>query len=346
MPTVSKKTIKKSPQFITKQKIRFNKFMARRPHRSLRLTRRRDYIRPLELPGLFAFTKEVTRVLWRHRRTFFLLGALYALLFTVFVGAQSEEAYVMLGDTLKEAGGQLAEGGIGVVGEASLLLLSVTTGNLGGELSEAQQVVSILLFLLVWLTTVWLLRNFLAGHKVKLRDGLYNSGAPLFATIIIALLVAIQLLPVAFAGIGYNAALVTGLLNGGIATMLFWLAAGLLVVLSLYWITSSLFALIIITIPGMYPYKAIVTAGDLMVGRRIKILLRWLWMLLVMAVTASVLLLPVILIDMALKQTWPLLSGVPIVPFIVVFFTSCATIWMTAYVYLLYRKVVDYVPTK
>lgn len=346
MPTVSKKASSKLQRCVGEQKKRLDQFMARRPHRSLRLTRRRDYVRPLALPGLFVFTKEVTRVLWRHRRTFFLLGVLYAVLFAVFVGGQSEDAYVLLGDTLKQAGSQMVEGGIGVVGEAALLLLSVTTGSLGGELTEAQQLVSILLFLMVWLTTVWLLRNILAGHKVKLRDGLYNAGAPLFATIIIAVLIAVQLLPVALAAVGYNAALVSGLLDGGIATMLFWVAAGLLSVLSLYWITSSLFALVIITIPGMYPYKAIVTAGDLMVGRRLKVLLRWIWMILTVGFVGFVLLVPIILLDMWLKQLVPAVSGIPIVPFIVLLFTAYAAIWMAGYVYLLYRKVVDNAPAR
>ena len=346
MPTVSKKATSNLKRVFVKQRSRLDQFMARRPHRSFRLTRRRDYLQPLVLPGLFAFTKEVTVVLWRHKRTFLLLGGLYALLFAIFVGGQSEEAYVILGDTLKQAGGQIVEGGIGVVGEAALLLLSVTTGSLGGELTEAQQLVSILLFLMIWLTTVWLLRNILAGHKVKLRDGLYSAGAPLFATIIIAVLITIQLLPVALAAVGYSAALVSGLLSGGVATMLFWLAAGLLSVLSLYWITSSLFALIIITVPGMYPYKAIVTAGDLVVGRRLKVLLRWAWMILVVGLVAFALLVPIILLDMWLKQLVPAISGIPIVPFVVLLFTAYAAIWMAGYVYLLYRKVVDYVPAK
>src|SRR5690606_2563192 len=154
------------------------------------------------------------------------------------------------------------------------------------------------IFLLTWLTTVWLLRNVLAGHKVKLRDGLYNAGSPIFATVVVIVFIAIQLIPVALALIGYSAALASGLLDGGAATMLFWIGAALLVVLSLYWITSSLFALIIVTLPGMYPYQAIRTASDLMLGRRTKILFRWLWMALTVVVAWLVVMLPIILLDM------------------------------------------------
>lgn len=344
MPTASKKT--PFSKFIRKQKKRLDQFMARRPHRSFRLTRRRDYVQHLALPGLFSFTAEVTKTLWRNKRIFLALGGIYAALYAILVGAQSQENYSALTETLKQASESIAEGGIGVLGEASVLLFSLTTSNLGGELTEAQQIFALLLLLLVWLTTVWLLRNILAGHKVKLRDGIYAAGAPLFATVLIALLIAAQLLPVALATVGYNAAFATGLLDSGVAAMLFWIAAGLLSVLSLYWVTSSLFALIIITIPGMYPYAAIRTAGDLMVGRRLKILVRWVWMGFVMVVAAFIALIPFILMDRALKLVWPALEWVPIVPVAMLIFTTYATIWAAGYVYLLYRKVVDDVSAK
>ena len=211
-------------------------------------------------------------------------------------------------------------------------------------MTEAQQIFSVILFLLSWLTTVWLLRNLLAGHKVRLRDGLYNSGSPLFAMVVVVLVIAIQLIPVAVAFIGYSAALSSGLLAGGAPTMLFWIAASLLGMLSLYWVSSSLFAMIIVTIPGMYPMKAIRSANELMFGRRMLVLLRWIWMMLVLLVVWSIVLLLFILLDMWVKSLWTAIAWLPIVPFIIVVLSAFSTVWISAYVYLLYRKVVDYVP--
>ena len=62
MPTNSKKKQSWFKRQIAAQKIRTEKFLARRPHRSFRLTRRRDAVRELELPGNIAFTGEVSRV--------------------------------------------------------------------------------------------------------------------------------------------------------------------------------------------------------------------------------------------------------------------------------------------
>lgn len=343
MPTSSKK---RPVRFIDRQKKRYQAFLNRRPHRSFQLTRRRDYIRPLELPGNISFTAEVTRTLWKHKKTFILLAVVYVLLFALLVGVQSQDTYSTMSDTLKETGSELFTGNWGAIGQAGLLFLSIASFGVSDESTEAQQIFSVLVFLLIWLTTVWLLRNLLAGHKVKLRDGLYSAGSPLFAMAIIAVIIAIQLIPIAVVLIGYNAALASGLLAGGAASMLFWIGAALLVVLSLYWVTSSLFAMIIVTLPGTYPYQAMKAAGDIMVGRRIKLLLRWLWMGLMVILFWALVMLPIILLDMGLKSLWPAIQGLPIVPVAAILMAALTTIWVSAYVYLLYRKVVDYVPAK
>lgn len=327
------------------QKKRLDSFMARRPHRSFRLTRRREYIRPLVLPGNIAFTNEVNRTLWKYKNTFLLLSFVYVLLYALLVGVQSQDTYTTLTDTLKDTGGEALSGNWGAIGQAGLLFVTIASSGVSSDATEAQQIFSVLIFLMAWLSTVWLLRNLLAGHKVKLRDGLYNSGAPLLAMLCVTVFIAIQLIPVAVATIGYSAATTSGLIDaGGAGAMLFWLAAGLLSVLSLYWITSSLFAMIIVTLPGMYPYRAIRTAGDIMIGRRVTLLLRWLWMVLMVILAWIIVMLPIILIDMGLKALWPAITWLPIVPVAVLIMAGLSTVWFSAYVYLLYRKVVDYVP--
>jgi hypothetical protein len=316
-------------------------FLSRRPHRSFRLTRRRDYRRSLVLPGFFSFTKEVNRTVWRHKRIFIWLGIVYAVLTVGLVGLASQDTYTTLTDTLNETGASVFDGNWGQIGEASLLFLSVVTVGLNATPSEAQQIYAALLVLMVWLTTIWLLRNLLAGHKVRMRDGLYSAGAPLVSSFLIALVMLVQLLPVALAIIGYSAASVSGLLTNGIEAMLFWVAAAGLGALSLYWLTSSFFALIIATLPGMYPMKALRTAGDMMVGRRLRILYRLLWMFLCIAVTWLLVMLPIVLIDTWLKNLWPAIQWLPIIPVVLLLLSTFTLIWACSYVYLLYRKVVD-----
>jgi hypothetical protein len=330
-------------KFIAKQKKRSLAYMEHRPHHSFRMSRRRDYVRPLILPGNLSFTHEVTKTLWKHKKTFLLLALIYTLLYGLLVGIQSQETYSALSDTIKESSTEFFSGDWATFGQVGLLFVGVASGGLNGVTTESQQIFSVLIILLIWLATVWLLRNLLAGHKVRLRDGLYNSGAPLFAMTIVALFITVQLIPVGIALLVYSAASASGLLASGAAAMLFWVGAALLSVLSLYWITSSLFAMSIVTLPGTYPYQALKTASALMLGRRIKILLRWVWMALVVIIFWFVVLIPIIVIDMGLKTLIPAMSLVPIVPVATLLLAAVSTIWVSAYIYLLYRKVVDYV---
>ena len=315
--------------------------LSRRPHRSFRLTRRREYARSLQLPGYFAFTHSVNKLLLKNKKTMLLLAAVYAILTVTLVGIGSQETYTALSDTLEQTGSEVFEGNFAQIGQAALLFVSIGSSGLTSTPGEAQQVYIVLVGLLVWLTTIWLLRNILAGHKVKLRDGLYNAGSPILATLLVVLVLVVQLIPLALAAIGYAAASATGLLTGGVATMLFWVAAGLLAIISLYWITSTFFALVIVTLPGMYPMRALRTAGDMVIGRRLRILLRILWMLIVTGIAGAVILIPAILITTGLTNVWPAVASVPIVPSILMLYGVCVFIWSASYIYLLYRKVVD-----
>jgi hypothetical protein len=123
--------------------------------------------------------------------------------------------------------------------------------------------------------------------------------------------------------------------------MLFWVFAITVATLVLYWITSTLIALVVVTLPGMYPFRALKVSGDLVMGRRLRIMYRWLWAGLVVVLAWAVVMIPVILLDTALKSTWPSIQNVPIVPYIGALMSSATVIWLAAYVYLLYRRIVD-----
>ena len=181
----------------------------------------------------------------------------------------------------------------------------------------------------------------MAGHAVRLRDGLYSAGAPIVSTFIITIFMALHLLPVMLAAIGYVAAKNTGLLDGGIEAMLFWVVAGGLATLSLYWITTSVLAMIVVTLPGMYPMRAMKIAGDMVIGRRLRILLRVLWMLFLLAVVWIVILIPIILISIWIENSVPVLQWVPIVPLTILGLTTLSVIWIASYMYVLYRKIVE-----
>lgn len=322
-------------------KRRIQDLLARRPHRSFRRTRRRDYVRSLKMQGYWSFTFYVCKIIWQQKKLFFWFIILYGALTAILIGIGSQDTYTQLSTTLHNTSGNIFTGSFGAVGKASLLLASGVTGALNSSPTQSQQIESVILILFTWLTTVWLLRVVLAGRKPKLRDGIYNAGAPILSTFLVGLVMVIQLLPVAIAVLGFSAAISSGLLDGGVEAMVFWFFVALLVTLSLYWITSTLIALVVVTLPGMYPMQAIKTAGDLVIGRRVRVMLRIVWLLLVLAVIWLVIMVPIIMFDAWLKSVWSSIQWLPLVPVSLLVMSTLTVIWIASYVYLLYRKVVD-----
>ena len=328
--------------FLAMWRERQRAFLARRPHRSFRLTRRRDYARSLRLPGYWSFTAYVWQTLWQSRKLFGWLLVIYTVLTVLLVGMTSQDLYGSASSAIREASQTIWSGqGWGAAQQAGLVLISAATGAFNTNTDPARTVYATILVLMTWLTTVWLLRALLAGKRPRLRDGLYNAGAPLLPTFLLTLVLILQLLPLALVAFAYGAAVASGVLAGGVEAMLFWTVAALLTILSLYWATSTFIAMIIITLPGMYPFRALTTAGDVVVGRRVRILLRLLWILLMLAVVWLIILIPLVVFDSWLKAVAPATAWVPLVPVVLLLLGSLSVVILAAYVYLLYRKVVD-----
>jgi len=335
-----KKTSVKTKNPIKVTKTRVQDYLKRRPHRSFRFTKRRDYTRSLRLPKYWAFTIYVCKTLWTNKKIFLLVSAFYAIFISLLVGISSQDTYNSLSDVLKSTSGDALTGFFGKIGGTGLLLASTMTGGLSTGLSDVQQIYAGLIALFTWLTSVWLLRNVLAGNKVKLRDGIYNSGSPIIPTFLVALIILVQLLPLTLAMIGFGAATSTGLLSNGVEAMLFWIAAGLLTALSIYLVTGTIFALIIVTLPGMYPMQAIKASGDLVIGRRVRILLRLVWMALIELILWALIMIPIMLLNDWLVGIWSPINNLPVVPVCLLMMSALTIVWTSAYVYLLYRKVV------
>lgn len=316
-------------------------FLNRRPHRTFRLTKRRDYRRSLKLPGYIQFTFQVHQMLWENRRIFIWMILVYGILTAAFVGLLSQESYSILNETVQETADEVSNGQLGAIGTGLATFFSTVIGVASGESDGMQQFFTVFISLLVWLTTVWLLRAIMAGKQVKVRDGLYNAGAPIVPMIVVSLFLLLQLVPAGIAGVGISAALSTGLLNDGIQAMLFWLAASLLVILSLYWVTATVMALVVVTIPGIYPLRAMAIAGDMVVGRRIRLLMRFIWLGILVVGALTLIMLPIILFDTWIKGAWPAIDWLPIVPISLLLTMAFLIVWSASYIFILYRKVAD-----
>lgn len=333
--------MERAKKVATRVKLKVADYKKRRPHTSFRLTNRRDYKRSLALPGYWSFTSQVSKFFWRNSKSLLVIALIYAVLTGLLVGLASQDTYLAFKDSFADNTTGWLEGASGELIKLGTIFTTMISGGFSANLTEAQQTYAIILGFMVWLATIWLLRNLAAGHKVKIRDALYNSGAPIIPTLFLGVVLIVQLIPIALALIAYGAASTSGLLSGGVEAMLFWMAAGLLALLSFYWVASTALALVIVTLPGTYPLKALTTAGDLLVGRRFRLLLRLLWMLLGVLVIWAAVMIPVILIDDWLKGLWSWMYYVPLVPLGILGMSSLSVVLMSTYIYFLYRKVLE-----
>ena len=140
--------------------------------------------------------------------------------------------------------------------------------------------------------------------------------------------------------LAYSALVSVHILTEGFGMMLFGLLAASVLTLVLYWVTSTIIALVVVALPGMYPLRAIQAASDLVVGRRLRIMLRIVWAFVYSSAIWCVVMVSLVLLERGLSSKLKWLESVPIVPFAGAFMMALLFVWLAAYIYLLYRKVV------
>lgn len=339
-----KKDSKKHFGYFSKIKNRIREKRSERvkPHKTFKRSYREDYKRDLEVPGIMYHIFATFKILFKNWKLFLPLLVIVVILNVVLVGIMSEATYSQFQDVLDQTSMQVAGGDIGNVAKAGLLLIStVTTGGLSGESSEAATVFGIIIFLIIWLTTIFLLRHRLAGHKVKLRDGLYNAMTPLISTFVVFAIAVVQCVPIFLLIIVFSAAVQTDFLATPFYALMFFIFAVLMILLSGYLLSSSIIALVAVSAPGLYPIKAINASSDLMMSRRVKFILRLVALVIALSIIWVIVMLPLIIFDFWIK-TFEWAKGIPFIPVCLNVMTCFTAIYITAYLYLYYRWMLNY----
>ena len=313
-----------------------------RPHKSFKRSYREDYKRNLEVPGITYHAAKTFSVIFKNWRLFLPLLVIAVVMAVVFIGLMNESTFQQFQQVLDQTTEQMGYGDIGYVAKAGLLLIStVTTGGLSSSGKETNTVFFVLIFLILWLCTIFILRHRLAGHRIKLRDALYNAMTPMISSFVIFVITVIQCIPIFFLIIVYSSAVQTDFLSTPFYALLFFIFAALMVILSGYLLSSSLIAFVAVSAPGLYPMKAMHAASDLMMGRRFKFVLRIIALLFIMALTWVAVMLPLIVFDLLMKNfEWA--AGIPFVPVCLLVMTCFTGIYITAYLYLYYRLMLNY----
>ena len=255
-----------------------------RLHRSFKRSYHEDYQRKTELPSLTSQASAAFKMFFKFWKIFLPLLLIFVGLYIFLIGAMSENTLADVKANVEQTNKDVADGKIGTVGKAGLTLLGIiSTGGLT-TMNDAQIVIAVLLFTIIWLVTIYLARHLLAGHQeIKMRDGFYSALSPLVSTLVVGLIIFLEAIPIMLTIIVFQVALTTEFLSTPFYALLFFMFAALMITLSLYLLSSSFFAIIVVSAPGLYPLTAVRMAKNLIMGRRLRFLIRVFYLVIIVA---------------------------------------------------------------
>ena len=252
------------------------------------------------LPDVWRLSKTACLVLWKYRLLLGGIVLIYGLVnFAIVQGFSSGLNVASVNSQVASLfHGQFKQISSGLLVYA-LLLSSVGQNSSGNGGGFGYQMV---LLIIVSLAIIWAIRTSSNQAQVRIRDAYYRGMYPLIPFIAILLVIGIELLPM-LAGISIYVIVI----NNSIAVTvieqaLFVLLAVLLSALTLYFLSSSIFALYIATLPDMTPIKALKSAKELVKNRRWPILLRLIYLPVALIIVSAITMLPFIIFVAPIAQ--------------------------------------------
>jgi hypothetical protein len=294
----------KKPKVATKTKAakavpnRSGRRMKRPEFKRFRYTQRIKYPAP-KLPSSYDIFKGSLKTLWRHKSFFIILTIVYGLLSLVLVKGLSNNLNL---PALKNIL-QNIRGGSAPLGD-SVTLFRLLVRNIGNTNNAAGAAYQSILLIMMSLVIIWGLRQAqsLKGKKkiaradrIKVKQAFYQGMYPMVPFVFILVLIGIQLVPLLLGGTVYSTVTNNGLAIHPVEkiswALLFFAAA----ITSFYLLTSSLFALYIVTLPDMKPYKAWRTATKLVRFRRWTVMRKILFLPVSLLLFIGLLMLPLLI---------------------------------------------------
>lgn len=303
--------------------------LSKRQYKSFRLGKPTRRPAQRKLPSAWVLLREAWSLL-RARRGFFLgVVAVYGVLQLVLVTGVVSSGTADVRDALLTAAG-------GVSGAllTSLTLTTYVASTTGQAGTDQGAVYQFILIIIASLAVIWALRRVeslrtskpQAGEKLRIRDAYYKGMTPLVPFILVLGVILLELIPLLIGSWLYSV-----VVQGGIAVTLaeqllwgvFLLA---LAVLSIYLVLSSLFALLIVTLPDMTPMQALRSSRGLVLHRRWELIRKFLFLAVVTVVVLFAIMMPVAFL-LPVIAPWALYA----------LFTALLAV-LLSYMYVIYRE--------
>lgn len=278
-----------------------------------------------KLPNVLELVKTSSQTLWRFRYLLVGISLVYGLLNLILVQGLSNSSDIA---GLKNQLNQTIHGHFSSL-LSGLSVFVLLVGSAGNGSSQTAGSYQLFLAIIASLAVIWALRNLLAGHDIKLKDAYYKGMYPFIPFILILLVIAIELSPLIIGATIYGTVISSDIAIGLVERILFLVIFILFASLTFYWLSSSVFALYIVTLPDMTPIKALKSAKQLVKGRRFIVFRKLIALPIILIIVAAIIMLPII-IWLTVLSKW-------------IFFllTMLALIAVHTYLYTLYREMLE-----
>ncbi len=241
------------------------------------------------IPNSFKLTGMVFTTIRAYWKTLGGIVLVYLILNIIFASGISNlsGAVSNIKDNLQTSGGQHFWDAVS--GFGSLV------GSSGASSSQTASILQSILIILSSLVIIWALRQLLAGNSIGVKQAYYHAMAPLVPFLLIIVVIFIQLLPVTIGSVIIGAVLSAIFNTGAALTAALVLIFSALAIWSFYMISSSIFALYIVTLPEMEPRQALRSAKNLVKFRRWQLMRRVIFLPIFILLAMAILVVPLIL---------------------------------------------------
>lgn len=314
--TRKQKSIVKQPKITPKDA----KLRKKPQYKSFRLHKRIKHPGP-KLPNWWTIFLKSLRLLRANIKPLLLFLLLYSVITIILVRGIAPLVDIEgLKESYEEFGLEIGGFTLGLTAFGSLLQASTQNVNAVAQLYQ------MILLIVASLAFIWLFRQQQAGNKVTMKMAFYRGMYPLIPFTLLILLIALQLIPATIGNFLF-ATVTTNQLVVGFFEQFAWVMLFIFtILLSLYWISSSLIALFVVTLPEMTPMMALREAKELVRYRRVSVLLKIIALIFIIIAALIIIVLPLIFFQ-PLVAEW-------------VFFalTIIAVPFCVSYLFCLYRE--------
>lgn len=275
------------------------------------------------VPGSFKLLGYALVFLKMNFKLFAGMAFLYGLLYLIFVQGLTalnglDQTKASLEESISGSFAGLATG-FTLFGE-----LLGTSAALSGTANTYQFLITII----ASLALIWAIRQVYTGELPRIRDGFYSGMYPLIPFLLVLLAIALQLVPLAFGGTIFTTVVNNGMATTGLEVALWGTGFFVLALVSFYLITSSIFALYIVSLPEMTPMQALRSARQLVRGRRWMVMRKIIFLPIALLVPAALIMVPIIMF------------ALPITGWVFFVYLTVALAIAHSYMYRLYRALI------